>query len=277
VTRAFGVVPLIHDDREAPAACAALRTLRTVPLVRRAVGALVRSGRVGLVLVPVPPALSTRVAELLADLTDPGGFTDRSDPSGPDAFDVPATEIRVLPVHENGPGARTLAALRVLPEIAQRPGRPRPGTDDIVVVHDPLHPLAPAALVQAVVDALAAAPAASGPAGVVPVRPVTDTLKWVDEDDVVTGTADREGFRMVYSPQAYRMGVLQAVLEAADPQVLRARGAELIPTLVQCSGGRLLTVPAPGEVFRVAGTDDLVLAEAMLHVGADLDDERVSR
>lgn len=240
----LGIVPVGHDDRLAPAGCAALRPLREVPLVRRAVGALVRSGVVDAVVVVTPPALVEPVGALVAGL--PG--------------DVP---VEVLAAQENGPGLRVRAALRAR----------RPDAASTVVVHDPLFPLAPAALVRAVVAALDGA-AQEQVAAVVPVRPVTDTLKRVDEDDVVTATVDREGFRMVYSPQAYRAGALVAALDAATDADLRDPGADVLPRLVQTGGGRLSSVLAPGEVFRVGTADDLVLAEAMLHVGADVDDER---
>jgi 2-C-methyl-D-erythritol 4-phosphate cytidylyltransferase len=250
---ALGIVPVTHDDRDAPAGCAALRELRGLTLVRRAVGALARSGRVSRVLVPAPPALLAVLAEQLR-------------------AGLPASvDVEVIPVTENGPGARVRAVLAgAAAAVCADPA-------GVVVVHDPLHPLAPSGLVHAVVDLLAAEQGGGACAGVVPVRPVTDTLKWVDEDDVVTGTADRQTFRMVYSPQAYRAGVLAAALATASPEDLRRRGAEVIPRVVEAAGGRLRTVPAPGEVFRIATTDDLVLAEAMLHVGADVDDERVPR
>jgi 2-C-methyl-D-erythritol 4-phosphate cytidylyltransferase len=236
----LGVVPVGHDDRLAPAGCAALRPLRGIPLVRRAVGALLRSGVLDSVVVVTPPALVEPIGALLASLAAGGPPVD------------------VLAAQENGPGLRVRAALRAH----------RVDPAGIVVVHDPLFPLAPAALVRAVVAALEAPFAA-----VVPVRPVTDTLKRVDEDDVVTGTVDRDGFRMVYSPQAFRAAALLAALTAADDATLRDPGADVLPRLVQDGGGRLASVLAPGEVFRVAEADDLVLAEAMLGVGADVDDE----
>jgi 2-C-methyl-D-erythritol 4-phosphate cytidylyltransferase len=238
----LGVVPVTHDDREAPSGCAAARVLGDAPLLRRAVSALVRSGVIERVVVPVPPALAAQVRALL------GGVTGRA-------------TVEVLAVHDNGPGIRLLAALQAYP----------PDDDGVVVVHDPLHPLAPPSLVVSVVETIVAH--GSGCAGALPIRPVTDTLKAVDEDDVVTATADRETYRMVYSPQAYRARALLAALTAAAPRELRERGADRLPRLVQDAGGRLVTVPAPGEVFRIATADDLILAEAMLHVGMN-DDAR---
>lgn len=232
----LGVVPVTHDDRDAPSGCAAVRSLGAEPLLRRSVSALVRSGVVELVVVPVPPALVTHVTALLAGLEG-------------------RARVTVIPVHDNGPGIRLLAALQAHP----------PGEDGVVVVHDPLHPLAPPSLVVGVVEALL--DRGEGCAGVLPIRPVTDTLKSVDEDDVVTGTTDREAYRMVYSPQAYRARALLEALQAAPDATLRERGADRLPRLVQDTGGRLISLPAPGEVFRIATADDLILAEAMLHVG----------
>jgi 2-C-methyl-D-erythritol 4-phosphate cytidylyltransferase len=230
-TRAIGVVPVVHDDREAPAGCRALRPLAGITLLRRVTEASARSGALERLLVPVPPAVVGAAEELLADLAD-----------------VP---VELVPAQRNGFGARLLAALRTAPL----------PPDGVVVVADPLHPLAPAALV---LDVLAGLAADGGCAGVVPVGPVTDTLKWVDEDDVITATADREAFRVVHSPQAYRAGALVAALERAGEPALRAGGVESLPRLVLAAGGRLVTVPAPGELVRITGPDELLLAEALL-------------
>jgi 2-C-methyl-D-erythritol 4-phosphate cytidylyltransferase len=254
-TARLAVVPVCHDDPSAPAGCAALRPLRDVPLVRRAVGALLRSGAVDVVVVVAPPALVGPVGALLAGLGDGG------------------TTVEVLAAPENGPGFGVLAALRSW----------RADPADVVVVHDPLFPLVPAALVRAVVAAIDPSPAPAPdpvpdtvpdpvpapapdprPAGVVPLRPVTDTLKRIDEDGLVLGTVDRAGFRTVCSPQAFRTGALLAALEAADGATLRDPGTDVLPCLVQDRGGRLSSVDAPGEVFRVADADDLVLAEAIV-------------
>jgi 2-C-methyl-D-erythritol 4-phosphate cytidylyltransferase len=262
VGAASGVVPVCHDDGEAPAGCAALRELRGKALLVRAVGALLRSEVVGSVTVVVPPVLVPLVEDLLGPIVEPD-----------------ADAVRVLPARENGHGHCLQAALR---EVELLPDRP-------VVVHDPLYPLAPPALVRSVVQALIVhglpepAPPEQpvpGRPGVsstpcivaVPVQPVTDTLKWVDEDGIVLCTADRERFWMASSPQASWPAGLQAVLEAATREQLCAVGAEVLPSLVRAGAGQLVFVPAPGEVFRLTTTEDLVLADAMLHAGAGTDD-----
>ena len=230
MTAALAIVSVDVDDRSAPLGCAALRELRGRPLIAWAVRALTSSGVVAQTLVAVPPALEGVVADVL-----------RGDGSG---------RLQVLPVQANGPGLRIRAALAGAP-----------GPDGAVVVHDALHPLAPAALVRAVVDGLGAHPDAAVCA---PARPVTDTLKWVDEDEVVRGTADREGYRVIGSPQAYRRAALADALAAAPDEALRAPGADVLPRLVHARGGAVTLVPCPGETFRVGSEEDLVLVDALL-------------
>jgi 2-C-methyl-D-erythritol 4-phosphate cytidylyltransferase len=238
MTAQLGVVPVDVDDHTAPLGCAALRRLRDRPLLEWAVRALTASGAVPRILVAVPPALEEAVTGVLDPLAAHG--------------------LEVLPVRADGAGHPVLAALR------SAQGRRAAGSDDdVVVVHDPLHPLSSSALVRAVVEHLVGT---SGCAVSAPARPVTDTLKWIDEDELIRNTADRESYRMIYSPQAYRRWALVGALDGASDDTLRAHGADVVPRLVQALGGRLSLVPSPGEAFRVATQDDLVLAEALLHV-----------
>lgn len=232
------VMPVILGDRSAPAGAPALRVLRDVPLLGWALRALLSCTSISTVAIACPATLHEAVSELV-DTARPGHAAGAlvwlSDGPGP------------------GPGHRLRDALDGL-------------RADTVVVHDPLHALAATDFVTRVVHALDQA----GPDvfAAVPVRPVTDTLKVLAPDDVIAGTADREHFRMVYTPQAYRAGPLLAALDMATDEELRLPEADLLPRLVQRIGGRLLSVQAPSEVFRIVDEEDLVLAEAMLHVAA---------
>jgi 2-C-methyl-D-erythritol 4-phosphate cytidylyltransferase len=231
---ALAIVPVDAGDPTVPVSCAALRELGGRSLLHWAMTTLTASGVVRRVVIVAPPALEPAARDVVAA--------------------VSGDAIEVLPVPADGPANRVLAGLR-------------PAGDEIVVVHDPLHPLSTPALARAVVHELVAAPRA---VAAVPVRPVTDTLKWVDADEVVLDTADRERYRLVGSPQAYRREPLLEVLAGADEVDLRAEGAEVLPRLVAARGGRIAFVPLPGEVFRVATEDDLVLAGALLAADADL-------
>lgn len=79
--------------------------------------------------------------------------------------------------------------------------RARIATADVVVVHDPLCPVVPAAFISGLVHQLSQPPVGTRPAStLVAVRPVVDTLKQVDAAGVVVGTLDRETVRLVLSP-----------------------------------------------------------------------------
>ena len=93
----------------------------------------------------------------------------------------------------------------------------RAGTGAGRALHDAARPLASPALAEAVTEAVAA-----GHAVAVPVLPLSDTVKHVDSADVVAGSPDRTGLRVLQTPQAFRAGVLDAdvlakVLASTEP------------------------------------------------------------
>ncbi|MDQ1288868.1 MAG: 2-C-methyl-D-erythritol 4-phosphate cytidylyltransferase [Actinomycetota bacterium] len=138
--------------------------------------------------------------------------------------------------------------------------RPDVAPGAILVVHDPAHPLVSGAWIDQVLDVLMDDPDLDG---VVPVRPVTDTLKRVGPDGVVEGTADRGSFHVVGSPQAYRQAALVRPGVLGPDGTLPA-GPGALAARVRSAGGVLRVVPALGEVIAVVDADDLILAEALL-------------
>jgi 2-C-methyl-D-erythritol 4-phosphate cytidylyltransferase / 2-C-methyl-D-erythritol 2,4-cyclodiphosphate synthase len=76
---------------------------------------------------------------------------------------------------------------------------------DIVLVHDAARPFASAGLIARAIDAAKKTGAA------VPVIPVADTVKRVDETGVVEATLDRNSIRLVQTPQSF---AFPALLEA---------------------------------------------------------------
>jgi 2-C-methyl-D-erythritol 4-phosphate cytidylyltransferase/2-C-methyl-D-erythritol 2,4-cyclodiphosphate synthase len=81
----------------------------------------------------------------------------------------------------------------------------------IVLVHDAARPFVSDALVSRAIAAAAAHGAA------IPALPVTDTVKLVDAQDIVTATLDRSRLRTVQTPQAFAYGaLLDAHRRAAD-------------------------------------------------------------
>jgi 2-C-methyl-D-erythritol 4-phosphate cytidylyltransferase len=81
-----------------------------------------------------------------------------------------------------------------------------------VLVHDHRHPLAHGDLTERVIAGLRA-----GHPVVVPVVPMTDTVKVVDDRGAVVGTVDRTALRAVQYPRGYQSAVLaQSITGDAD-------------------------------------------------------------
>lgn len=114
----------------------------------------------------------------------------------------------------------------------------------IVLVHDVARALTPSTLVRSVADAVAA-----GHPAVVPVLPVTDTVKRVDASGVIIGTPNRTDLRTIQSPQGFAVDVLRracasgGVLEKVDVPVH--------------------TVPGDVAAMKITTPFDLTVAEAV--------------
>ncbi len=127
-----------------------------------------------------------------------------------------------------------------------------PDDADIIVVHDAVRPLATPALFSAVVDAVRV----DGVDGVVPVLPVTDTLKRA-AGGTVSATVDRDGLVSVQTPQAFVATILRSA---------HASGAEATDdaSLVENIGATVGTVAGEPHNLKLTRPEDLVLAEALM-------------
>jgi 2-C-methyl-D-erythritol 4-phosphate cytidylyltransferase len=212
-----------RGERLGPGAPKALRSIAGTPILVHAVGSLIACGRIGLVVVAAPPT-PEGVAEVRALLG----------PFGAAVHVVPGGETRQRSV------ALALDAV--------------PGDFDIVLVHDAARALTPPALISAVIDAVAA-----GSDAVIPVLPVSDTIKAVDPSGTaVTATVDRSTLRAVQTPQGFRRSLLvkaHATAAAADT----TDDAGLIERL----GVPVTVIPGHTEAFKVTTPFDLLLAEAV--------------
>jgi 2-C-methyl-D-erythritol 4-phosphate cytidylyltransferase len=192
------------------------------PLLVHAVRGLWRSGVVDQVVVAAPPGTVDDVAGLLRTA-------------------VPDAELRVV---EGGEARRqsVAAALAALdPET------------DVVLVHDAARAFTPPEVVRRVVQAVR-----DGAPAVVPVVPVTDTIKQVDADDAVQATVDRTRLRAVQTPQGFR----RDVLERAHRECAGAHTDDA--GLVEAMGEQVTVVAGSDEAFKVTRPLDLVVAEALL-------------
>lgn len=123
-----------------------------------------------------------------------------------------------------------------------------------VLVHDVARPFVPAGVIDRVLGALEA-----GADAAVPGMPLTDTIKQVDENQVVVGTVDRSTLVAVQTPQGFRLAALVAAHEAAPDEHATDDAA-----LVESMGGRVVVVAGDADAFKITTPDDLLLAEALM-------------
>ena len=185
------------------------RTLAGAPVLRHAATALAAHPRVARVRVAIHPDDHAAYADATAGLD------------------------LAPPVHG---GATRQASVRAgLEAIAADGGA------DLVLIHDAARPFVPAAMVDRVLDALAADP------GATPALPVIDSLR--SGAGHVDAEVDRTGLHRVQTPQGFRFADILAAHRAADPaatdDVAVARAAGLAVALVEGDERTFkLTVPA---------------------------------
>jgi 2-C-methyl-D-erythritol 4-phosphate cytidylyltransferase len=123
-----------------------------------------------------------------------------------------------------------------------------------LVVHDPLCAGTPVGFLREAVAAAATAPAT---AVVVGVRPVTDTVRTVDDAGVLGETVDRSTLLAVASPVVIPEAVLATLAEAPALDDL----ADLVVTLR--GQHEVVFLEAPPQGRRIADESDLRLLEAL--------------
>jgi len=203
----------------------ALRELAGESLLVRAVRSLLVSGQVGQVVVAAPAGAERTVEALLAPVVDDAVLTV-----------VAGGQTRRESV------AAGLAALA--------------GDVDVVLVHDAARPLVPGAVVDRVIGAVRA-----GAPAVVPVLPVTDTIKRVD-GDVVVETVDRAPLRAVQTPQGFDPAVLARAHREATAAATDDAG------MVEEIGVTVRVVAGAAEALKITHAFDLAVAEAVLRARA---------
>ncbi len=122
--------------------------------------------------------------------------------------------------------------------------------DQMLVVHDPLCPLTPAAFIEEAIEECAQTGSV-----VVGVRPVTDTVKEYDGEKV-GATHDREDLMAVTSPV-----VLPATVVAALDELATDDFPAFVDQLAQRFPVRYLPAPSLGQ--RITDEDDLEVLDAL--------------
>ncbi|MGF7122845.1 2-C-methyl-D-erythritol 4-phosphate cytidylyltransferase [Rhodococcus sp. AG1013] len=124
---------------------------------------------------------------------------------------------------------------------------------ELVLVHDAARALTPPSLIARVVAELQA-----GRKAVIPVLPVSDTIKTVDVLGAVTGTPPRSELRAVQTPQGFEASLLRRAYLDVDGDATDDAG------LVERLGERVRTIVGEPEAFKITTPWDLALARILL-------------
>lgn len=124
---------------------------------------------------------------------------------------------------------------------------------ELVLVHDAARAFTPASVIADVADALR-----DGAPAVVPVLPVTDTVKRIDERGTVTATVDRSTLRTVQTPQGFSAEVLRSAYEHDGGALTDDAG------LVERMSFPVRTVPGHAHAMKITTPFDLAVAESVL-------------
>jgi 2-C-methyl-D-erythritol 4-phosphate cytidylyltransferase len=121
-----------------------------------------------------------------------------------------------------------------------------------VLIHDGARPLVTIELIEKGLEAAKETGAA------VPALPVTDTIKVVQEGEIVRQTLPRQNLRAVQTPQVFRYDVIKntykfAAIDATDDA-----------TLVEKAGYKVKLYPGDYNNIKITTPDDLAMAEGLL-------------
>ncbi len=128
----------------------------------------------------------------------------------------------------------------------------------VVLIHDGVRPFVDAALIDRLVEAAAQCDAC------IPVVPVNETVKRVDEQGRIAATVDRGCLRLAQTPQAFALGVIRRAHRAARSCGLSATDDA---ALVEAAGGQVRTIAGSRFNLKITTAEDLALARAILAAG----------
>ncbi len=129
-----------------------------------------------------------------------------------------------------------------------------PQEADAVLIHDAARPFVDPALINRVLDALAA-----GHSGVVPGMAVTDTIKEIDADNRVAATPARDRLRAVQTPQGFDPAALR---RAHDHAARLGLGATDDAALLELLGQAVLVVDGDETNRKITTPADLALLQS---------------
>lgn len=128
------------------------------------------------------------------------------------------------------------------------------GKTEYYAIHDGARPLVTPDEIAAVIGtAIETGAAALG-------TPVTDTIKFTDENDIITGTPDRASLRAVQTPQVFEKELYCLALSEAENLELLTDDCSLIEKM----GGEVQIVEGSRENIKLTTPFDIQIAETVL-------------
>jgi 2-C-methyl-D-erythritol 4-phosphate cytidylyltransferase len=121
-----------------------------------------------------------------------------------------------------------------------------------VVIHDGARPLVTADLIERGLEAARETGAAAA------AIPVTDTIKVIDEDGIVSQTPPRQNLRAVQTPQVFRFDIIQIAHRQDCGDVTDDA------SLVERLGHKVRLYPGSYDNIKITTPADLMLAEVLL-------------
>ncbi|MDO5618047.1 2-C-methyl-D-erythritol 4-phosphate cytidylyltransferase [Kocuria sp.] len=155
-------------------------------------------------------------------------------------------------------GASRAASVRHALQAVEQMYAARPDALRGVLIHDAARCLTPVEVFHRVVAAVEA-----GHGAVVPVLPVVDTIRAVDQDGNSQGTVDRSHLRAIQTPQGFDWDLLAEVNRAAG-QAHDDRITDDASLVEQFSDTPVHTVTGDEAALKITRPMDLLLAQAIL-------------
>jgi 2-C-methyl-D-erythritol 4-phosphate cytidylyltransferase len=128
-----------------------------------------------------------------------------------------------------------------------------PEAPDLVLIHDGDRPFIDQAVIAAVLTG-------AGEGGAIAAVPARDTLKWVDREECIVKTIDREVIWQAQTPQGFPFRLIQAAHEKA-----RKEGWEVTDdaSMMERLGERVRVVKGSYDNLKITTPEDIFLAEAI--------------
>lgn len=133
--------------------------------------------------------------------------------------------------------------------------------DSIILIHDGVRPFIPEGLIGRLIRELDTCD------GVVPGLPLKETIKETDAQEMVISTVDRERFRSVQTPQAFRYSTIKKAYDSASSE---AHYATDDAALVERAGGKVRVIAGSPFNIKITTPEDLDMIEFILSRSQDI-------